>query len=92
MKKIRVHYIFEPEGWAAESPDRPRWSAWGDSLEEVRQLASEGLPKVFGEPIALVEIFPATNGILIAPKLSFHGVSASGPAQPAAVEPALTFK
>jgi predicted RNase H-like HicB family nuclease len=40
---VRVLYHQEPEGWWAESPDVERWLAAGDTFEEVRQLAEEGV-------------------------------------------------
>jgi predicted RNase H-like HicB family nuclease len=44
MQRIRVIYHDEtPHGWWAESPDLEGWSAAGDSYEEVRRLAEEGV-------------------------------------------------
>lgn len=89
MRKIRVYYIFEPEGWSAESPDRPRWSAWGESLEEVRELAHEGLPLAFGEPLALEEHFPPTNGVMVDVRLRFTGVGEASRATQVLGDPVL---
>jgi predicted RNase H-like HicB family nuclease len=43
MDRIRVIYHREPEGWWAESPDIDGWSAAGDSYDETRQLAEDGV-------------------------------------------------
>lgn len=40
---IRVLYHQEPEGWWAESPDIDGWSVAGESYEDVRQLAEDGV-------------------------------------------------
>lgn len=40
---VRVLYHEEPECWWAESPDLEGWSAAGDSFDEVRRLAEEGI-------------------------------------------------
>jgi predicted RNase H-like HicB family nuclease len=41
---VRVLYHQEPEGWWAESPDIAGWTVAGDSYDEVRQLAEDGVP------------------------------------------------
>lgn len=56
MLSVQVIYDYEPEGWSAESPDRPRWTAFGESFEEVRELAHEGLPFFFGEEVFIEEV------------------------------------
>lgn len=43
MKKARVTYHREPEGWSALSADVPGYSAFGETLGEVRGLVREGL-------------------------------------------------
>ena len=40
---IRILYHHEPQGWWAESPDIDGWSVAGDTYEEVRQLAEDGV-------------------------------------------------
>jgi predicted RNase H-like HicB family nuclease len=40
---VRVLYHQEPEGWWAESPDIDGWSVAGESYEEVRRLAEDGI-------------------------------------------------
>jgi predicted RNase H-like HicB family nuclease len=54
-KKIRVNYIWEPEGWSAESPDVPNWSAAAATLEELRQLTVEAMMLDFGSAFRLDE-------------------------------------
>lgn len=43
MDPVRIIYHHEPEGWWAESPDIDGWSAAGDSYEETRRLAEDGV-------------------------------------------------
>jgi predicted RNase H-like HicB family nuclease len=50
-------YRWEPEGFWAESPEAPGFTAVGATLEEVRQLAREGLEFHFQEPVDLDEVF-----------------------------------
>jgi predicted RNase H-like HicB family nuclease len=40
---VRVLYHHEAEGWWAESPDIEGWSVAGESYEEVRRLAEDGV-------------------------------------------------
>ena len=40
---IRILYHQEPQGWWAESPDIDGWSVVGDTYEEVRRLAEDGI-------------------------------------------------
>jgi predicted RNase H-like HicB family nuclease len=40
---VRVLYHQEPEGWWAESPDINGWSVTGETYEEVRRLAEDGV-------------------------------------------------
>ena len=54
MRKVQVVYHRSKDGWWAESPDVPGWTAAGDSFEEVRDLAQEGLP-FFAEEELVVE-------------------------------------
>lgn len=55
MRKVRIRYHYEPEGWWAESPDVPGFSAAGATFMEVRQLAFEGIEFACEEPVAIVE-------------------------------------
>lgn len=43
MDTIRVLYRVEDDIWSATSPDVPRWTAVGETFEECRQLAEEGV-------------------------------------------------
>jgi predicted RNase H-like HicB family nuclease len=54
MRTARVIYHHESEGWWADSPDVPGWSAAGDSLTEVKELADEGVEFFLEEEVALV--------------------------------------
>lgn len=54
---VRVLYHEEPEGWWAESPDLDRWTAAGDTFEEVRLLAEEGARFVLEDDSVKVEHF-----------------------------------
>jgi predicted RNase H-like HicB family nuclease len=40
---IRILYHEDPRGWWAESPDIERWTVVGDTYDEVRALANEGV-------------------------------------------------
>ena len=40
---IRILYHQGPQGWWAESPDIDGWSVAGESYDEVRQLAENGV-------------------------------------------------
>jgi predicted RNase H-like HicB family nuclease len=44
MERDRVIYHHEGEGWWAESPDVPGWTAVGKSYAEILKLAEEGIP------------------------------------------------
>jgi predicted RNase H-like HicB family nuclease len=55
MREVRVLYRSEPEGWWAESPDVPGYTAVGRDYGEVRHLTHEGLPDFVGEPLEIVE-------------------------------------
>ena len=41
---VQVLYHRQPQGWWAESPDVVGWSGAGETYEEVRRLAEEGVP------------------------------------------------
>ncbi len=47
----------EPEGWRAESPEIPGWSAAGVTYEEVRALVDKGLPIALGRDDVPAEHF-----------------------------------
>ena len=44
METIRVIHHHEDGKWWSESPDVDGWYAAGDTLDEVRDLAEEGIP------------------------------------------------
>ncbi len=82
MRTVRVIYEYHPEGWVAESPDEPGWTAFGDSYHEVRELAHEGIPFFVEEEVSIVEIgirfktseFPtSTIGVKFTPTRPFAG-------------------
>ncbi len=43
MDRIRVIYEQDEDTWVATSPEIPGWTAIGDSFEEARELAEEGV-------------------------------------------------
>ena len=43
MLNVRVQYQQDGDTWVAVSPDIDRWTAIADTLDEVRQLAEEGV-------------------------------------------------
>lgn len=43
MEIVKVIYHREPDGWWADSPDVPGWSATAATLPELRPLVTEGL-------------------------------------------------
>ena len=53
MKEIKLVYHYEPPGWWAESPDLARYYAAGQTLDEVRSLAKEGLKTFCPEPFVV---------------------------------------
>jgi len=55
MRKAKVIYRAEPDGWWAESPDFPGFTAVGRDYGEVREMVHEGLPHLTNEPLEIVE-------------------------------------
>ena len=44
MDPVRVIYREHPgHGWSAESPDLPGWRMFGNSYDDARRLAEEGV-------------------------------------------------
>lgn len=76
MRTIRVNYHYEPEGWTAESPDLPRWTAFGETLQEVRDLTAESVGDLIDEEAELYERYPATGNFVIVPSSVFAGPDA----------------
>jgi predicted RNase H-like HicB family nuclease len=64
LDTVRVIYHCEPEGWWAESPDVPGWTAAGATYDEVRALAGEGVLVALGEKDLTVEHFVPENAIV----------------------------
>lgn len=56
MRTARVIYHQEPEGWWAESPEVPGWSAAGESFDELRGLAEEGVRFFAEEELHLLHL------------------------------------
>ena len=56
MRRVLVAYHHEPDGWWAESPDVPGWTAVGESFVEVRELAHEGLSFFLEEDVSIEEV------------------------------------
>lgn len=80
MESIRVLYWEHPgHGWSADGPDRPGWRVFGDSYEDARQLAEDGVRFVLdceaedrGEPVPTtyppIEHYVAAAGGLGTPR------------------------
>jgi predicted RNase H-like HicB family nuclease len=52
-RRIRMEYHQEPEGWWADSPDLPGFSAAGPTLADVREQAHEGAEYFAGEELTI---------------------------------------
>jgi predicted RNase H-like HicB family nuclease len=78
MRKVRVIYHLDDDGWWAESPDVPGWTGVGDSFDEVRDLAHEGLPFFAEEDLSFEEIGLPTKAASVEWKLgpTLSGVGA----------------
>lgn len=63
VKKVRVTYHREPEGWSARTVDAPGYSAFGETLGEVRGLVREGL--AFFLDLAKEEMLVEEEGIVL---------------------------
>lgn len=55
MRTVRVIYRADSDGWWAESPDVPGYTAIGQDYDEVRGLTHEGLPDFTGEDLDFQE-------------------------------------
>lgn len=55
VREARVIYRAESDGWWAESPDFPGYTAVGKDYGEVRRLTHEGLVEFAGETLELTE-------------------------------------
>jgi predicted RNase H-like HicB family nuclease len=56
MSEVRIRYHHEPEGWWADSPDLPGFSAAGETFDEVREMALEGVSFATDAEPEIVEI------------------------------------
>jgi len=57
MRTVRVIYRKEPDGaWIGTSPEIPGYTAWGDTYEEARARADDGLAWFAEEDLALAHI------------------------------------
>ena len=43
MRRITIQYHYEPDGWWADSPDIPGYTAAGATFEDVRKQALDGV-------------------------------------------------
>jgi predicted RNase H-like HicB family nuclease len=59
MESVRVIYHHEGEGWWAESPDVPGWTAVGKCYAEVLKLAEEGIPFALEREVPIEHFVPA---------------------------------
>jgi predicted RNase H-like HicB family nuclease len=59
MDRVRVIYHHEGEGWWAESPDVPGWTAVGKTYAEILKLAEEGIPFALEREVPIEHFVPA---------------------------------
>jgi predicted RNase H-like HicB family nuclease len=63
MMSVRVIYEPADDAWMVSSPDVPGWTSGGETLEEARRMAEEGVPFALDlEPgeVELRHFVPAT--------------------------------
>lgn len=56
MRPVRVLYREELDGWWAESPDVPGYTAADDNLEGLRNLVPQGISEFLEEPVLILEV------------------------------------
>ncbi len=61
METIRIIYHQDEGSWWAESPDLDRWSAAGETYDEVVKLAEEGVVFVLGHEAEIEHFVPASE-------------------------------
>ena len=61
MEAVRVIYHQEGDGWWAESPDVEGWSAAGDSLPKVKDLADESLALALGHRVRATHLIAGAD-------------------------------
>lgn len=59
MDSIRVIYHHEGEGWWAESPDIPGWTAVAKTYAEILKLSEEGVPFALEREVPIEHFVPA---------------------------------
>lgn len=60
-RKIQMRYHYEPEGWWAESPELPGFSAAGATFDEVQSQAHEGAAFFADEPLEIEDRAPVVS-------------------------------
>lgn len=61
-RRVLMEYHCEPEGWWAESPDLPGFSAAGATFQEVREQAHAGAEFYLEEPVEVEDRVPIELG------------------------------
>ncbi len=83
MTTVRVDYHREGEQWWADSVDVPGWVAGADTLEETRNMVTEGLPFLLEDDD--VEILESHQGAPVVVS-TWSGIgTTTGPGQSVAV-------
>ncbi|HST56803.1 MAG TPA: hypothetical protein VLJ42_13030 [Solirubrobacteraceae bacterium] len=75
MEIIPVVYHSEPEGWWADSPKIPEWTAAASSLDELRRLVEEGVRFALDRDDVFVEHYLLGYGTAVYAELVFDFVS-----------------
>jgi predicted RNase H-like HicB family nuclease len=57
-RKVLMEYHSEPEGWWAESPELPGFTAAGATFAEVREQAHSGAEFYLQEPVEVEDRVP----------------------------------
>jgi predicted RNase H-like HicB family nuclease len=70
LRRVTINYHHEDGSWWAESNDAPGWIAAGETFDEVRQLAREGIRFFLDEDVLVTE---AGDSAPIAPSTSLAG-------------------
>ncbi len=81
LKEVWIAYRSEREGWWAESEQLPGWTAAGDTFDEVRAIAREGVVEFAGEEVLIREEVPfdsQSSGALLFREVASPGTSSQG--------------
>lgn len=62
---VEVRYHRDADGWWADSPDAPGYTAAGETLAEVRRLAREGIPFFLEEDVLVAEPMPVKTTVTV---------------------------